>query len=228
MDKQRYSDSQSDGIHLFTQELWVLPAGTTMKQKTQQDEDEMLQPAAYRKFSMRITQALPDESGWTISDSLVYIIQEYRRKFKLDFVLSYKGSPSSSPEYKLCKRMWMMLGAGKDQGGLVKKYIDWFFAGYSSRKRFTSIGAFANAGKIAGFKDHVRKMETPSRSTPLPQEYMDAVRRFEETVYIKTYGDLAFLKQSMMESDDHPEAFRMMFRELKRLGFKPSMLDSIK
>jgi len=191
------------------------------------DPDSLLS-TAYQKFETKLNTPInkaPED--WSVTESLLYIYQEYKKKFGFNFTLSYKDSPSTSPEYKMCKRLWMMLEANKNDGPLVKQYIDFFYSTYISKSHFISIGALTNPKRMAAFKKYKEALEKPTKSTPLPDSYLDIVKTYEETSYIKTYGDLAFLKQAMMEEDEPLLAYRLMFSKLKGNGFKIKILDEV-
>jgi len=184
---------------------------------------------AYQKLEARITSEVfnKEANEWTVTDSLVYICKGYKEKFGFNFTLSYKDSPSTSPEYKLCKRLWMMLEANKDDGVLVKQYIDYFYKNYTSKTHFVSIGALAHNKRIAAFRKYRDVINKPTKATVLPEKFLEITKTYEETSYIKTYGDLAFLKQAMLEDDDQPESFRLMFSKLKKQGLKTGLLDEV-
>jgi len=198
-----------------------------MPKKFDKNPDSLLS-TAYQKLDARINEPFKKEaSEWTITDSLVYICKGYKEKFGFNFTLSYKDSPSTSPEYKLCKRLWMMLEANKNDGVLVKEYIDYFYKNYSGKTHFVSIGALAHNKRIAAFRKYKDVISRPTKATPLPEKFLAITTQYEETSYIKTYGDLAFLKQAMLEDDEPPEAFRLMFSGLKRQGLKTGLLDEV-
>lgn len=197
------------------------------KTKFKKDPDSLLS-TAYQKF-----EALFDEfdtvpiTDWTVTHSLIYICKKYEKKFDMKFIISYKGSPSSSPEYKMTARIWMMLGAKKGDGEFVKEYIDWFYRNYNGKTRFTSIGALTRENNISNFLK-IKKPTKIERSTPISKRMQIIVQTFPETAYIKTWGDLAFLKQSMEDkSESYPKAYEDMFEALESDGINLKMLENI-
>lgn len=180
-------------------------------------DSESLLSIAYQKFELLFDKINSIEpANWTVTQSLVYICVKYHEKFNTRFVLSYKDSPSKSPEYKLTTRLWMMLGARKGDGQLVKDYIDWFYKNYSARgKRFTSLGAIIRETSIAEFQKGLTAANKPTRATKLPLEIKRIANLFPETRYMQTWGDLAVLKESFEDDsfdklDNHKEFFELV------------------
>lgn len=196
------------------------------KTKFKKDPDSLLS-TPYQKFEAafdNFDSILPED--WTVTHSIIYICKRYEDKFGVKFVLSYKDPPSSSPEYKIMARLWMMLGAKKGDGEFVKNYIDWFYKNYNSKKRFISVGAFIRPNIVTDFM----KMKKPiriDRSTPISKKMQIIVNSFSETAYIKTWGDLAFLKLSMDQDQDSPTAFKNMFEVMESEGINLKMLENI-
>jgi hypothetical protein len=198
-----------------------------MSKKFVKDPESMLS-TAYQKFDQLFLtiDSVPVEE-WTITHSLVYICKKYQEKFGMKFVLSYKASPSTSPEYKLTARLWMMLGAKKGHGARVKEYIDWFYHNYNSKTHFVSVGALTREAAVASFQKIVKVREKPSRSTPLPKLVQTIAQAFPDTAYVKTWGDLVFLKESMENDKDCPGSYREMFEAMESNGVDLSVLKEV-
>ena len=163
---------------------------------------------------------------WTIMHSLAYICAEYKKKFNQEFVLSYDGSPSKCYEYKLCSRVWAMLQAKSTDGEKVKNYIDWFFNNYSGKKPFRSIGAISKFELISTYNHQSKEENVIKMNTMLPQKFIDIATQHIETSYVKTYGDVLFLKKAVDEGY-MSEAFNNMLFSMKTNGFDLSLLEKI-
>lgn len=163
---------------------------------------------------------------WTIMHSLAYICSEYKNKFDSDFVLSHDGTPSKCHEYKLCSRIWAMMQAKATEGEKVKNYIDWFFANYSSKKAFRSIGALSKVEIMSKYLHQTKEENIIKMNSILPQKFLDIAAQHNETSYIKTYGDVFFLKKAVDEGYIS-QAFNDMLFSLKTNGFDLSLLDKI-
>lgn len=190
--------------------------------------DDSLLSSSYLRFFQRFGEldSIPLDK-WTVTHTIIYIVKKYEEKFKMKFVLTYTEPLSNSPEYRLTVRLWNMLEAKRGDGKIVKDYIDFFYDNYKSKKQFFSIGALAKEKNISIFKLHEEKVNKPNRNTPLPDKFVSIVSKFDETKYIKTYGDLAFLKEAMAENDNIGENLRTMFRMLKDNGLKISVLNNM-
>jgi hypothetical protein len=197
-----------------------------VKEKFKKDKDSLLS-TAYQKFEKSFTELdLSIVNDWTITHSLIYICKKYEQKFKVKFILSYKDSPSKSPEYKLTARLWMMLGATKGNGELVKDYIDWFYKNYNGKTKFISLGALAKPKLISDFKN-VKKIGKIDRSTPISNRMSIIVKAFPETEYVKTWGDLAFLKQIVETENDYPVNYKLMLEALESDGVDLQNINKI-
>ncbi len=197
------------------------------RSKFPKDADSLLS-TAYQKFEalFNTLDSVP-VSDWTVTHSIVYICKKYHEKFGMRFVLSYKGSPSSSPEYKMTARLWMMLCAKKGDGLLIKDYVDWFYHNYNSQTHFVSIGALTREATIAQFQKLRKAKDKPERATPLPQKLQAIVKAFPETAYVKTWGDLVFLKQAMESDKNSPDAYHEMFAAMEEFGFDLKILNEV-
>lgn len=191
------------------------------------DEKSILS-IAYQKFEAqfeKLETISPED--WTIKHSLVYICKKYKEKFGIRFVLSYQGTPSTSPEYKLCARMWMMLGAKKGDGLLVKRYIDWFYSQYKSSKKFVSMGALARNNLIVKFLsgNSSKEQQIKLSNQELPGAVRFILQQYEDLLFVRTYKDLAFLKKSI--DDSSPEEHKLVLDKISEIGFDLSKLDKV-
>ena len=206
-----------------------------MKKENIQKSDILISKA-YQKFEEQFDKLDQiDPKFWKVTHSIIYICKCYKEKFDNRFVLSYKGSPSTSPEYKLCSRIWLMLGEHTTENGgeRVKKYIDWFYRQYTSNKRFVSIGALAKNELIVRFENYEKANHKVSdfkelakiSMHELPKEYCNIIYKYENLSYIKTYKDLAFLKGSIDKYS--PPEHQQLLDELIKNGFDLTILDKV-
>ena len=162
-------------------------------------------------------------ADWSPMHTLAYICYKYKEKFGSDFILSYKDTPSKSPEYKLTARIWLMLQAKSGDGPLVKDYIDWFYDNYKGKRRFISIGALAKIEMVSAFNDHKQNKLKLKISTILPDKYMNILSKYDSTSYVKTYGDLYFLYESIKNDQDYKD----VVNDMKQAGFNFNVLKEI-
>lgn len=193
------------------------------------NEDLIQLSGPYQKLHKLINEIdLITINDWTIMHSLCYICNKYRQKFNSDYILSYQDAPSKSYEYKLCSRIWSMLGAKACEGNKVKEYIDFFYENYNSKNPFRSIGALAKAELVSKFISYKQKALIPSMHTILPDNIKNIIDKFEELQYIKTYGDLVFLYLCYTTNpQDIKPVERDIFIELSSNGIDLSILDKI-
>jgi len=196
-----------------------------VRSKFQKDPDSNLS-TAFQKF-----EALFDNfdsfpvADWAVTHALVYICKKYEEKFGMKFVLSYKGSPSTCPEYKLTARIFMMLGVKKGQGQIVKDFVDFFYKNYRGKTYFTSIGALAKNDIVAAFKKQKAQLNRKTRTTPLPERFVSIASSIPDVSFLKTWGDLAFLRQAM-ESEKNSN-YEKLFEKLVSEGLDLKELDGI-
>jgi hypothetical protein len=177
---------------------------------------------AYKRLLnyIEVIPAIPSQD-WNPIHSLAYICFKYKEKFNTDFVLSYNDSPSRSTDYKLTARIWLFLRAKSGDGTLLKDYIDWFYANYNGKRRFTSIGALAKVENIAAYNTYLSNKAIIKTTTPLPSKYLDILSKYDSTSYVKTYGDLYFLYESIKNDN----AFEPIINDMIQNGFS---FDSLK
>jgi hypothetical protein len=195
--------------------------------KPKRDPNAVLS-TAYQKFEALFPklESIPVEE-WTITHCVIYICKEYEKKFKIPFTLSYKDSPSSCSEYKLTARIFMMLGVKKGQAQAVKDYIDWFYKNYNGKNRFISIGALAKEERISEYKKQKIRAEKPNRTTILPEKYIEVISFFPDISYIKTWGDLAFLKQATENDPASNGKYVKLFEILEVQGLNLKLLREV-
>ena len=186
---------------------------------------------SYKKFNkLRESILSIDPEEWTISHALAYMMFLYKQKFGVDYVLSYDSpSISGSYEYKLMNRLFGSLGVKACQGELIKLYLIWFFENYSSPKGFRSVGALIRPDSIAKFVNYQKQKETPTVNSMLQQKYLDILSSFENTSYIKTYGDLYYMTKSLENSKD-PNKTQILFSLivlLEKAGLSRNTLNNL-
>lgn len=167
-------------------------------------------------------------SKWKPIHHLSHLTKRYEEVYGKRFSFTLSGTPSKCTEIHMIKRMMAVLGTSNQR--TIKDYIDWVFDRkiIPQERKFRSIGFFANPQFCNEF--HLDRIEQSkiNRGTPLPAEYQAVVDGLE--LGMNTFGDLAFAKQAL---DEAPEAksrepYRVLFKELYRVGFEYSMLEDIK
>lgn len=199
--------------------------------KNKINEDIIYLSGPYQRLFLLIKDVESiDVKEWTIMHSLAYICKKYNEKFNSEYIFSYQDSPSRSYEYKLCNRLWSMLGAKACEGYKVKEYIDWFYENYNSKsQKFRSIGALAKAELVSKFLSFKEKSKIPEMYSDLPEEIKIIINDFNELQYIKTFGDLLFLKISFDENPENlPKCTIDLFQKLNSKEFDLSVLDRLK
>ena len=182
------------------------------------DDLNMVKSKLYKKFDaiLELIETIPLKE-WTIMHSLAYICHKYKARFGKDFVLSYDGAPSKSHEYKLTSRIWAMLSAKATDGEIVKNYIDWFYENYNGKNAFRSIGALAKAEIIIKYQNDLDKKKEITLTTPLPDNAIAIIHKYDELSFAATYGDLAFIKQSI--DKDKNVSYAGVVTDLLSAGF---------
>ena len=165
-------------------------------------------------------------SKWKQVHQLSYLTKRYEDAYGKHFSFSLNGAPSKCTQIHMINKLMAVLGTSNQR--TIKEYIDWVYDKkiIPGGRKFRSIGFFANSQFCNEF--HLEKLEQKkiTRATELPAEY----RAVGLELGMNTFGDLAFAKQAL---DEAPEAksrepYRVLFKELYRVGFNYSMLEGIK
>lgn len=182
-------------------------------------------PNAYwRKFKERLNtyDQVPIQE-WKEDQVLGHILKRYKDFQGVEFTLSYSGPPSKCKEIYCIRRM--VLSLGFEDGVTLKKYIDWVFDSHILPKKIslTSIAFFFTTNFVLKFKQELRKSNTVSRNSVLPEKYL----LLSSDLDISTYGDLAFAKRAI---DQNPEEYKQYSDLLIKLidnGFNIDSLNNL-
>lgn len=162
-------------------------------------------------------------SQWKAFHFLSYIDRKYRDLYCKNFNYSLNKTPSKTKEIYFVNKMIASLCTSDNF--FIKEYIDWVFERkLSQKKTLRSMNFFSTPEIIREFILYKAKSEIITRSTVLSDKCKSIVNEFGLT-YIKTYGDLSFLKMAVVNPEH--EHF-MLFEKLKETGFNISILDSLK
>lgn len=132
------------------------------------------------------------EHEWSKNHVLGYFVFKYNSHYKKNYTLKY-NSTSASKSFEIFQMNKLGIHLSQD-GTILKKYIDWYFADKIGSKKITSVSAILNEGILAEFKYRFLSNilnETIKRSDPLPNNIHLIISEYNSS--IKTYGDLAFL-----------------------------------
>jgi len=168
-----------------------------------------------------------DPNEWTITNSMMYIAYKYKEKFGQDFVFTFDSVPSKCIEYKMTSRCWMMLGAKAGDGSIVKGYVDWFYGDYKGKRRFTSMGALAKPNLISEYKEVKSKPVEVKTAAVLPGDIVVVLQQFEDSSYIKTYGDLYFFMENLKSDKELNLKFDPIKNKMVDAGFNFDVLNQI-
>ena len=202
-----------------------------MVKRVSQDDDFLnLLPSKWWVRFFRKFDEIEDKpvSKWKEIHQLSYITKRYEDTYGKHFSFTLRGTPGKCAEIHLVKRFMAVLGTSNQH--TIKEYVDWVYDKkvIPQKRKFRSIGFFANPQFCNEF--HLDRVEASkiTRATPLPPEYKAVADGLE--LQMETYGDLAFAKQALEQA---PEAesrkpYKVLFKELYKVGFEYTMLEEIK
>jgi hypothetical protein len=185
--------------------------------------------AAWTKFKTKLNfyDTTPLEE-WTEYDALGHILKRYKDYMGIEYSLSYSGAPSKCGEIYCTKRM--ILALGSDEGETIKNYIDFIYDTYiiPGKVSFSSLAYFFTPNFIFAFKKNFRKESKITRSTKLPEKYINVLSTLS-LQDVTTYGDLAFALAAINDSPDNSDLqiYSTMFSELENIGFNRNVLGSL-
>ena len=164
-------------------------------------------------------------SDWSEEDVLGYLLHRYSEHFGMNWGLSYSGPPTKCPEMYIVRRMMTTIGTQKSV--IAKQYIDWVFDTeiIPKKKAISSLAYFFNAGLCNQFRSHFRKNTQITRTTELPDNYVNEAINLGITV--STYGDLAFAKQALDNYQDNDNVYHDLFVKLEEHGFDSNILNGL-
>ena len=167
-------------------------------------------------------------SKWKEIHHLSYITKRYEETYGKHFSFALAGSPGKCPEIHMVKKLMAVLGTSNPK--TTRDYIDWVYDKkvLPQNRKFRSIGFFSNSQFCNEFNLDRIEAQRITRATPLPKEYKVIADRLEVTM--ETYGDLAFAKQAVDQAPlaESREPYRILFRELYKIGFEYDILEEIK
>lgn len=180
---------------------------------------------SWKKFEERLKsydQVLVED--WGPEEVLGHIAKRYKDYALIDFGLSYSGPPSKCGEMFLVRRM--MYKIGTEKGAILKEYVDWVYDKVIIPQKIsiTSLAFFFTEKVVSQFKAQFRKSKKITKSTELPNDYVNAAIGLE--LSINTYGDLAFIKMALSDDPEREDfdVYRTFFDEIKRKGFDEEIL----
>lgn len=176
----------------------------------------------FAKFSEIETLDIKD---WSHIHILGYFDKKFKEAFNKNYSYSFRGAPSKCTEIFFVKKIFASLNTNK--ASLVKDYIDWIFDCKikNGSVKIRSISFFVTQGFGNEFLDHYRKVNKPTRSKEIPQEFKNVVDEFG--FKINTFGDLAFAKMMLTSNNNQKEKYQEFFDRLVILGFRYVDLDGI-
>lgn len=181
----------------------------------------------WERFTERLKSfSFKSPTEWSEEDILGYLLDRYSKCFGMEWSLSYSGPPTKCPEMYIIRRMLTTVGTQK--GTIAKQYIDWVFDSeiIPKKKQITSIAYFFNVGLCNQFKANFKKASTITRTTELPNEYVNHAASLGLTVF--TYGDLAFAKQAIdCNPDESLNQYVELFSRLEQDGFDKEILNQL-
>jgi hypothetical protein len=184
---------------------------------------ELTMNPAYEAFFARFKEieTLP-LAEWKAVHLLAYFCKRYFDHYQISYTFKF-NSPSPSKSFEVFKMNGLLHSISKDPT-IIKQYIDFFFdkVVIEKKKRFTSISAMTDAKLVNTFKWDIINARHIDRSTSLPAQYLEIAKAVDEN--IKTFGDLAFVKQASGTNKDYGE----LLLRLKEAGMKMEDLEKVK
>jgi hypothetical protein len=174
--------------------------------------------AAWRKFFNKFNEIdTLKVSEWREVHILAYICKRYEELFKNKFSVAIKGAPGKSPDVYITKRIIASLNTTNTR--TIKEYIDWVYDVKIIPKRvhFRKIGFFLTEGFANEFLHNRMKKKIITRSTPLPEAFVDIAK--DLGIDISTYGDIAFIQLDVERRPEDKENPRyILLGNLELLG----------
>lgn len=181
----------------------------------------------WNKFQKRLSvYNLASIQDWKPEHFLGHILKRYIDVYGINYSLSYSGPPSKCSEIYCIKRMMSFLGGENPDPLMVKEYIDWTYDSIIIPKKMQveSLALFFSSKLIREFKSKYKKSKKITRSTTIPPQYQDFIHGLGYDD-ISTYGDLAFIKMALDQSQDYNQDYRNLFIELTSRGFDTGQLE---
>ncbi len=159
-------------------------------------------------------------TAWKPVHVLGYFSHQFWDTYGATYAYKYNSPhPSKSFEMFQIKKLAQVLSSDPQ---ILKDYIDWVFTKVKKEKRrFTSISFLTREEVVKEYKMTVLFARKIDRTTLLPQ---NITLIFASLGDIKTYGDLAFLQQAMISSNEFKEALNLAIQN----GFDSNILLELK
>ncbi len=173
----------------------------------------------YEKFFAKFKEidTLPLQE-WRTMHILAYICSRYEAYYGLRYTFKFNNpAPTKSYEMHIVRRLSNMLSSDPQ---ILKDYLDWIFKHkiVEKKKRITSLAYFAHTDMVNDYKfKFLFTKKQLTRTDTLPDNVVSICNA--NGINIKTYGELAFIKQM-------PEK-NALFDALKAVGFQSDILDRI-
>lgn len=180
----------------------------------------------WQRFENRIKEFnLVEIELWKEEQVLGYLLYRYKEHYKINYALSYSGSPSKCSEIYCINRMMQCVGTR--QGPILKEYIDWIFDKdiIPNNKKIVSLAYFWNKKQCANFRSIYQELHKLTKDTQLPQEYIEEAEK--RHISANNYADLVFIKMALDNSpEDYPD-YNEFFNAIKQKGFNPVVLNDL-
>lgn len=164
---------------------------------------------------------------WKEVHLLAYICKRFEELHKTKFALSFKRAPSKCEEIRWVQKIIAMMNSSNMK--ILKEYVDFVYDYKIVPKeiKIRSLGFFLTPGFGNEFNTYYINKRKISKSTELPPEYKQIADTLQ--LPVATYGDLAFIKMALEQSPDSESRapYRLLFSNLKEIGFEPAVLNNL-
>lgn len=167
-------------------------------------------------------------SKWKEVHQLSYFCRRYESTYGRRYAFSLNGRPGNCTEIIFIKKIAAMLSTSNQK--IIKEYIDWIFD-YEiipKNKKIQKLSFLMTPGlgnKFLAYRSDKNRIE---RSTELPADYISLIESMG--LYAETYGDLAFIKQSIDQNpnDEAKIIQKKMLNKLYAFGLTDNILNNLK
>lgn len=164
---------------------------------------------------------------WRVVHLLGYFCKQFQTTYNTEYQFKYNSpSPSKCFEVFQIKKLGQVLSS---KPNILKDYIDWVFADKAVKEkiRFRSVSFLTREEIVKEYKMTHLLATKIDRTTPLPVSIQKIFAGFGE---VNTYGDLAFLQQSIRAQSDQTLFSRFSHAMTIAVveGFKDSILSELK
>lgn len=161
---------------------------------------------------------------WKDPQILGYLLNRFKLYTGRDFALTFKKSPTKSPELHFIKVLKAMLTTSN--GEIIKQYIDWCFDKkiIANNIQIRSFALLNNNTFVNDFLYFRSKESKLTRSTAIPLEWKEKAKELD--LEVETYGDLIFIKMSV-ERGDADIVYGDYYRYLCGNGLNVNILEGL-